>query len=566
MVSNGTSSKEGGLARSFTSGDAPPLLSFPRSSLTKSTNSASVDSQAKEVEPTPPIATKSIDVDILSQSLALADNIFGLYALEVWHYNEASGQLINVPLKSQDEEAGQSGGGLYVKRMTQEADSENEYSNSKAMDAYGKLTDRSRKDYLGATPTGPGVGLPGVLWSEASSKVPNGGLSFGLHSMRGHSSERHISGGNPISFGGGSNASHEFVNWREVDVLANDPDQPYDNRLQNFAKAGFKLATGIPFDCNGYRGLVLFLANPHAEAKKLRDPANSRFIKHVAHLIGCSVAIQAPLEQAQEFKAKLQADNWHRLKIKLLFIVRLGGSLRQKNREQDASNSNDCPDAKKRSSIKRLREASARLRNDFKETLVEAKEEAKAKGARWLKKIQGGNAVISPSFTFTQMMWSFLGVAVTHCILSRIDLLITTESEGELALVLAPLGALTTLQYNLTAAPASQPRNAIFAQIFAITTTLLLGYIPGISPWFRSALAPAIVIPGMAKLGITHPPAGAAAVVFSSGKLGWVHFGIFLSGVCISITTAVIINNMSDKRQYPISWPLVRKAKSFCAN
>lgn len=252
-------------------------------------------------------------------------------------------------------------------------------------------------------------------------------------------------------------------------------------------------------DCNGYRGLVLFLANPHAEAKKLRDPANSRFIKHVAHLIGCSVAIQAPLEQAQEFKAKLQADNWHRLKIKLLFIVRLGGSLRQKIREQDASNSNDCPDAKKRSSIKRLREASARLRNDFKETLVEAKEEAKAKGARWLKKIKGGNAGISPSFTFTQMMWSFLGVAVTHCILSRIDLLITTESEGELALVLAPLGALTTLQYNLTAAPASQPRNAIFAQIFAITTTLLLGYIPGISPWFRSALAPAIVIPGMAK-------------------------------------------------------------------
>lgn len=65
--------------------------------------------------------------------------------------------------------------------------------------------------------------------------------------MRGHSSERHISGGNPISFGGGSNASHEFVNWREVDVLANDPDQPYDDRLQNFAKAGFKLATGIPF-------------------------------------------------------------------------------------------------------------------------------------------------------------------------------------------------------------------------------------------------------------------------------------------------------------------------------
>lgn len=65
----------------------------------------------------------------------------------------------------------------------------------------------------------------------------------------------------------------------------------------------------------------------------------------------------------------------------------------------------------------------------------------------------------------------------------------------------------------------------------------------------------------MAKLGIIHPPAGAAAIVFSSGKVRWEHFGIFLSGVAITIVTAVGINNMSDKRQYPTSWYLVNKAK-----
>ena len=122
-------------------------------------------------------------------------------------------------------------------------------------------------------------------------------------------------------------------------------------------------------------------------------------------------------------------------------------------------------------------------------------------------------------------------------------------------------GALTTLQYNLTAAPASQPRNAILAQIFALVTTILLSYIPNIPPWFRTALAPAIVIPGMGKLGIIHPPAGAAAIVFASGKVRWAHFAIFLSGVAITIITAVGINNMSDRRQYPTSWYLVNKAK-----
>ena len=121
---------------------------------------------------------------------------------------------------------------------------------------------------------------------------------------------------------------------------------------------------------------------------------------------------------------------------------------------------------------------------------------------------------------------------------------------------------MTTLQYNLTAAPASQPRNAIFAQVFALVVTILLGYIPNIPLWFRSALAPAIVIPGMAKLGIIHPPAGAAAIVFSTLKDNkWEQMGVFLAGVAISIITAVGINNMSDRRQYPTSWYLVSKAK-----
>ncbi len=117
------------------------------------------------------------------------------------------------------------------------------------------------------------------------------------------------------------------------------------------------------------------------------------------------------------------------------------------------------------------------------------------------------------------------------------------------------------MQYSLTAAPASQPMNAIFAQIFGGATSILISYIPKMRPWFRMVLAPAIVIPGMAKLGITHPPAGAACILFASGDFGWGDLGIFLSGVSIAIVTAVCINNLSSKRQYPTSWYLINKAK-----
>ena len=66
----------------------------------------------------------------------------------------------------------------------------------------------------------------------------------------------------------------------------------------------------------------------------------------------------------------------------------------------------------------------------------------------------------------------------------------------------------------------------------------------------------------MAKLGIIHPPAGASAIVFSTWKdNSWEQMGIFLAGVAIAIITAVGINNMSDRRQYPTSWYLINKAK-----
>ena len=67
----------------------------------------------------------------------------------------------------------------------------------------------------------------------------------------------------------------------------------------------------------------------------------------------------------------------------------------------------------------------------------------------------------------------------------------------------------------------------------------------------RCILAPAIVAALTARLGLIHPPAGATAVVFSYESHGIEEMLLFLVGVLITIVTAVAINNMSDKRQYP---------------
>jgi CBS-domain-containing membrane protein len=58
----------------------------------------------------------------------------------------------------------------------------------------------------------------------------------------------------------------------------------------------------------------------------------------------------------------------------------------------------------------------------------------------------------------------------------------------------------------------------------------------------------------MIKLGVFHPPAGGAALAYSSGAFS---FGFYLLMVSISalfIIPATMINNLSKKRQYPTYW------------
>jgi CBS-domain-containing membrane protein len=111
-----------------------------------------------------------------------------------------------------------------------------------------------------------------------------------------------------------------------------------------------------------------------------------------------------------------------------------------------------------------------------------------------------------------------------------------------------------TLLYGLTAAPASQPRNAILGQVISLTISLAVSYIDSMEIWMRQSLATSLAVTCMVKLGITHPPAGASALIFSSGLLDWTHMLMMIVGTVIAIVTATLINNISNKRQYPMYW------------
>uniref|UniRef100_A0A7S2LEL8 HPP transmembrane region domain-containing protein n=1 Tax=Skeletonema marinoi TaxID=267567 RepID=A0A7S2LEL8_9STRA len=524
--------------------------------------------------------TQQEPMDILLQSVfACTANIFGLYGLEVWKFDQKSGFLTSTPMMPPNAlDVKQHRRSLFIKRIPQEADYNSPNYNPSARDAFERLTVTTRLDYCSKNATDPGVGVAGALWSESnnSSVLSTSALAVvqsGVQTLSDKISDKlHLYKSDPLNrsirgmvLGQDNEQASNRVLWRDINSLAEDPDQPYDERLQLFAKAGFALAAGISFNIRGFKGIVVFFANPHADMKKLSDNTNSKLIEFAAQFIGSAVAVRVPLQNAKLLQTRRPISNWKILRVKILAVIKFQRPIHVKNRGR--SRSWGSPSLRRSDSFHMLRraasvalinreesfkilsEATARLKSDVKKSVVDIQHQSKVKTIKWWQKVQGGHASIPPSFNNTQCLWTFTGVLSTHVVLSRLACFLARG--GQYRLVIGPLGALTTLQYNLTAAPASQPRNAFFAQGIALCTCYLLHKFPGLDVYHRCTLAPTIVATLTARLGLIHPPAGATSVVFSIENYGIEEMILFLVGNLIAIVFAVTINNMSEKRQYP---------------
>jgi len=172
----------------------------------------------------------------------------------------------------------------------------------------------------------------------------------------------------------------------------------------------------------------------------------------------------------------------------------------------------------------------------------------------WAQKSYGGNVKGPPLASWNESIWTFAGTFLTLAILQQMNTALTESTDGKYKMALGPFGALMTLQFGLTAAPASQPRNCVLGQLFSLTVALVFVYIDGMSGWLRQCLATSISIGGMMKLGIVHPPAGATAFIFSGGGFGWPSMASMLLGNLLAIACATLINNWNEKRQYPTFW------------
>lgn len=157
------------------------------------------------------------------------------------------------------------------------------------------------------------------------------------------------------------------------------------------------------------------------------------------------------------------------------------------------------------------------------------------------------------------IFWSFtgalLGIAsvglLNHYLLAARDMLFLVGS----------FGASAVLIYGHTQSPLAQPRNLAGGHIFsAIVGVTMQTLIP--SPewqWLASSLAVAVALVVMQVTKTVHPPGGATAMLAVMGsdqirRLGyWYVLSPIASGVAILLLVALVVNNISGHRRYPVN-------------
>lgn len=326
---------------------------------------------------------------------------------------------------------------------------------------------------------------------------------------------------------------HHPIRWRDIKSITEDPYSASGPRLRLMEEAGFTMAAGITFRYLHHQGMVVFLTSAEADEDKkgLTSVANSAYMHQAAQLIGATLSL------AELRKASL-AERLE-LKQKCFSIP-----------EQSPSSIEEGKGGKV-------------LEGDGSDGAVEADDRPSILGCAvphqvvaWSRKLKGGSSQPPPSLSWQQSAWTVLGSFTGLLILSSLNLYYRFLSDDEYFLLIGPFGAMCTLMYGLSAAPASQPRNAVLGQAVAGAVSLAFTYVPeSVLPvWLRTAVGPALAIGTMVKLGVVHPPAGAHSVLYASGKFDFAFYALVVFSTVVSVVPAMVVNNMSAKRQYPTYW------------
>lgn len=158
---------------------------------------------------------------------------------------------------------------------------------------------------------------------------------------------------------------------------------------------------------------------------------------------------------------------------------------------------------------------------------------------------------------YKEHFWSFLGAFFGIGLIAFIQSQFLPKLEN--TFLVGSFGASCVLIYGAIESPLAQPRNLIGGHVIsAFIGVTVLKLFPDVI-WLTAPLAVALSIVFMQFTKTLHPPGGATALIAVIGtekikSLGYLYvLSPVLSGTLILLMVALIFNNMTPNRSYPVA-------------
>lgn len=166
---------------------------------------------------------------------------------------------------------------------------------------------------------------------------------------------------------------------------------------------------------------------------------------------------------------------------------------------------------------------------------------------------------------FKDHFWSFVGAFIGIGIIAYLQSLQLPELEN--IFLIGSFGASSVLIYGAVYSPLAQPRNLVLGHLVSALVGVTVAKVFPDIIWLTAPMAVAVSIVAMQITRCLHPPGGATALIAVSGgaKIAELGYGYVLSpvltGALILAGVALIFNNISKDRHYPVKNSRLRRSR-----
>ena len=157
---------------------------------------------------------------------------------------------------------------------------------------------------------------------------------------------------------------------------------------------------------------------------------------------------------------------------------------------------------------------------------------------------------------FTEHFWAFIGSFIGLGIIAFLQYKAFPESD--MIFLIGSFGASCVLVYGVIQSPLAQPRNLIGGHVISALVGVTIQKLLPDTIWIAAPLSVSLSIVLMQITKTLHPPGGATALIAVTASPEMKSLGYFyvispvLSGALILLITALIFNNLTSKRSYPV--------------